>query len=85
MSCPCGLTQEKLDAHKWVDNDTGECIAPYKDVHGVKQKGCGELYTSHPAASQGDLMYSHSIHVLTVLTHFLFFFFVFHPHVSYVE
>jgi hypothetical protein len=51
MNTP-GLTQEELDAHKWVDKE-GECTAPFKNASGKRQKGCGELYTSHPSSAQG--------------------------------
>ena len=53
MNTPCGLTQEKLDAHNWLDNDTGMCNAPFKNVNGETQRGCGELYASHPSSAQG--------------------------------
>ena len=53
MNTPCGLTQEQLDAHYWVD-DEGECTAPFKNASGERQKGCGELYASHPSSAQGS-------------------------------
>ena len=53
MTTPCGLTQEKLDAHNWLDNDTGRCNAPYEDEDGVEKRGCGKLYASHPSSAQG--------------------------------
>ena len=53
MNTPCGLTQEKLDAHNWLDNDTGMCNAPFKNVNGETQRGCGELYASRPSSAQG--------------------------------
>ena len=52
MTTPCGLTQEKLDDHNWVDEE-GECTAPFKNANGERQRGCGELYASHPSSAQG--------------------------------
>ena len=49
--CPCGLTQEKLDAHGWVNNQTGYCTAIYEDENGVIKTGCGKLYSKHPSAT----------------------------------
>mmetsp|Transcript_32979 Transcript_32979/g.61496 ORF Transcript_32979/g.61496 Transcript_32979/m.61496 type:complete len:82 (-) Transcript_32979:1179-1424(-) len=51
MTTPCGLTQEKLDTHNWVDEE-GRCAAPYEDENGVEKVGCGKLYTSHPSSAQ---------------------------------
>jgi hypothetical protein len=48
--CPCGLTQEKLDSHGWVNNSTGLCTAIFK-LNGIVKTGCGELYTDHPSAT----------------------------------
>ena len=54
MNTPCGLTQEKLDAHAgWLNVETGMCNAPFKNVNGETQRGCGELYASHPSSAQG--------------------------------
>ena len=52
VQCPCGLTQEELDAHGWVNNQTGLCTAIFK-LNGVVKTGCGELYANHPSAPQG--------------------------------
>ena len=54
MTTPCGLTQEDLKARdwKWV-GENGECNAPFKNVNGETQRGCGELYASHPSSAQG--------------------------------
>ena len=53
MNTPCGLTRQELDAHNWLDNDTGRCNAPYEDEDGVEKRGCGKLYASHPSSAQG--------------------------------
>ena len=53
LNTPCGLTQEELDAHNWLDNDTGRCNAPYEDEDGVEKRGSGKLYASHPSSAQG--------------------------------
>jgi hypothetical protein len=54
MTTPCGLTKEDLKARdwKWV-GENGECIAPFKNANGETQRGCGELYASHPSSAQG--------------------------------
>ena len=55
MTTPCGLTQEKLDAHAgWLNVETGMCNAPFKNVNGETQRGCGELYASHPSSAQAQ-------------------------------
>ena len=65
MACPCGLTQEKLDAHNWVDNDRGLCTAPFK-FNGVTKNGCGELYASHPS-TQGRFLLISSLYNLLIM------------------
>ena len=52
MTTPCGLTKEELRELKWVDEE-GECTAPFKNANGERQRGCGELYASHPSSAQG--------------------------------
>ena len=51
VHCPCGLNQAELDAHGWVNNQTGLCTAKFK-LNGVVITGCGELYADHPSAPQ---------------------------------
>jgi hypothetical protein len=51
MATPCGLTQEKLDAHELVKG--GYCSAPFRNNEGEIQTGCGEPYANHPSADQG--------------------------------
>ena len=53
MNTPCGLTKEELREFNWVDGETGMCNAPFKNVNGETQRGCGELYASHPSSAQG--------------------------------
>jgi hypothetical protein len=49
------LTNEKLRGRnwKWVVGEDDQCIAPFKNANGEIQKGCGELYASHPPSAQG--------------------------------
>ena len=51
---PCGLSQEKLDAHGWVENQC--CTALVEGVNGNRSR-CNSLYTSHPSrppSAQGN-------------------------------
>ena len=46
--CPCGLTQENLDAHiEFVIDQV--CVAKYTMADG-NIGVCGKLYTDHPSA-----------------------------------
>lgn len=42
----CGLTQEQLDLYKWVDVNSGRCLAKYCNSEG-NELTCNQLYTSH--------------------------------------
>ena len=53
MTTPCGLTQEKLDAHVgWLTAD-GMCNALFELENGEIKTGCGKPYASHPSSAQG--------------------------------
>ena len=35
-------------------SEGGEGTAPFKIANGERQRGCGELYASHPSSAQGQ-------------------------------